>query len=488
MQTLAFDLGASSGRAMVGNLQNGKLNVQEIYRFSNNPVTIDKKYWDILRLFHEIKKGLVASSLLHHKELKTVGIDTWGLSFGFLGRNGELLGNPVHYRDDQANGMVDEVTSIIPKAELYSTTGCQFTQVNSLYHIYAMKKEQSSILENAETMLMIADLLRYFLTGEQTAEETISSTTQLYNPITNNWDYKTIHKLGIPDKIFPEMIQSGTYAGSLRPSICAQLNVPSLQVVAVGEHDTASAVVSVPAETEDFAYISCGTWSLLGTELDKPIINDQAFEWNFTNEKGVLNTYRLLKNIMGLWILQQCKSAWDQEGHVLSYGEMTELAANARPFRSFIDPDHDMFLNPLSMPDQIIKYCSITHQPVPETKEAIIRCVLESLVFKYQYYIEKLEKLTEKSFKGLHIVGGGAHNTLLCQFTANAIGKPVFAGPVEATAIGNLLMQYMAMGEVRNLSETREIVRHSFHVESYEPRDCSDWTEAYGQFLKITDL
>lgn len=487
MSILAFDLGASSGKVLVGEIKKNKLIVEEIYRFANDPVKIGTHfYWDILRLFHEMKQGLLKSKFLGF-HIQSIGIDTWGLDFGLIGFHGELLGNPYHYRDKQSLGMIEKVCDIVPKEEIYFHTGIQFTEVNSIYHLYAMKCSRNPILEKAETLLMIPDLLRYFLTGEKTIEETIASTTQLYNSQSKSWVAPLINKLDLPIEIFPDIVETGTRVGSIRLSICNELHIPKIRVIAVGEHDTASAVAAIPTVEKEFAYLSCGTWSLLGTEIDTPVINRQAMEWNFTNEKGVFNTYRLLKNIMGLWLIQECKRAWERDGDFLTYDEMVDLALQSKPFRSFIDPDHEMFLNPEHMPKQIQYYCQLTNQPIPRSKNQILRCILESLALKYRFVLERIEKLTNKKFPGLYIVGGGVKNNLLCQFTSNALARPVWAGMEEATAIGNLMVQYISLGEIKDLQEGRMIIQNSFPLKTYEPLDSQLWNDAYEIFKKVIE-
>ncbi|MBA4493790.1 rhamnulokinase [Paenactinomyces guangxiensis] len=487
MNILAFDLGASSGRAVVGRFDGDTIEMKEIHRFSNDPVQVGNRlYWDILRLFHEVKQGILKSCHQGDKSLKSIAIDSWAVDFGLIGKHGELLGNPYHYRDHQTNGMMEEVFSLIPREEIFSRTGIQFMPINTIYHLFSMKKAGSPILEHAETLLMIPDLLRYFLTGEKSGEFTNATTTQLFNPLTKKWDHDLLNQLGLPSHIFADVFHPGTVAGSLTSAVCKELDIPSLPVIAVGEHDTASAVAAVPTDQQDFAYLSCGTWSLLGTEVPQPILNEQALEWNFTNEGGINHTFRLLKNIMGLWLIQECKRTWERERNSLSYEQMIRLADKAKAFQSFIDPDDPMFLHPEHMPRQIRKYCHDTNQYVPQTEGEILRCIMESLALKYRLVLERTEKLADKKFSGLHMVGGGIYNVMLCQFTANAIARPVWAGPAEATAVGNLLVQYITLGKIKNIQEARQVVRNSFPVQTYDPQDIHMWDDAYGRFCKIT--
>lgn len=487
MKALAFDIGASSGKAFVGQFNGERLEVNEIYRFSNDPVWVGNHlHWDILRLLFEIKQGLLKSRQAGYGELKSLAIDTWAVDVGLIGKNGELLGNPYHYRDPQTDGVMEEVFELIHKKNIFARTGIQFLPINTLYHLFAMKKAGSPLLERAESLLMIPDLLRYFLTGEQKSEWTNATTTQCFNPFNKKWDGEMLHQLGLPTDIFAEVVKPGTTVGKLRSSVCEELNVAAIPVVTTAEHDTASAVAAIPADQKDFAYLSCGTWSLLGTEVAEPVINEKALDWNFTNEGGVGDTFRLLKNIMGLWLAQECQKVWAKEGEPLHHEEVNQLVKQASPFQRYIDPDDPMFLNPADMPGQIREYCRKTGQRIPETRADILRCIMESLAMKYRLVFERTEELADKHFSGLHMVGGGIKNELLCSFTANAINRPVWAGPVEATAAGNLLMQYVALGQLANVQEGRKVMRHSFPLKAYEPQEIERWNEAYGEFRRIT--
>lgn len=488
MSVLAFDLGASSGRAVIGQYENGRLTVEEIHRFPNDPVQAgDRLYWDILRLYHEIKHGIVKARQLG-AEARSIGIDSWAVDFGLIGRNGELLANPYHYRDRHTDGVMDEVCGRIGKSEIYAKTGLQFLPFNTIYQLAAMAKAASPGLQLADKLLMIPDLLRYFLTGVMKGEYTNASTTQLLGARNRAWDRELVEAIGIPLSLLPDVAEPGTAIGSLRASVCEELKVPAIPVVTVAEHDTASAVVAVPAESADFAYLSCGTWSLLGTELDHPVLTEQALQWNFTNEGGYGGTYRLLKNIMGLWLVQECKRVWDSEGKAYSFSELVRLAEAAEGHAAYIDPDDDRFLHPADMPAQIREYCRGTGQRVPATEGEVIRCVLESLALKYRYVLERTEQLAGKAFRGLHIVGGGIQNTVLCQFTANAILRPVWAEPAEASAIGNVIVQLIAAGELTDLAAGRRAVRDSFGVTAYEPEERAVWNAAYEQFCSVTNL
>lgn len=487
MHTLAFDLGASNGRAVIGEFDGLRLTIKEIHRFLNPPVNVGRRlHWDILRLYHEMKQGILKVKHLEYTNLKSMAIDAWGFDFGLLGSQGELLGNPYHYRDPQTDGMVEEVSKILSREEIFSRTGIQFIPQNTLYQLYAMKQASSPFLAQAETFLLIPALLRYFLTGEKKNELTSSSTTQLINLDTRKWDDHIPQKVDLSLPMFADIVPPGTVVGMLASSVCEELIVSAVPVIAVGEHDTASAVVAVPTTQENFAYLSCGTWSLLGTEVTEPVISQQALEWNFTNECGVNSTFRLLKNIMGLWLIQECLRIWEKKGNPVSYEEMTRLVNQATSFLAFIDPDHPMFVNPVNMPRQIQQYCRETNQYVPQTKGEILRCVMESLAMKYRLILERSEILTNQCFSGLHIVGGGTKNSLLMEFTANAIARPVWAGPTEASAIGNLLVQYMTLGQIKNVQEARSVVIDSFSIQTYEPSNVRSWGLAYEIFCNVT--
>jgi len=485
---LAFDLGASSGRALIGTLADGKLTVQEVHRFANDPVRTGKHlHWDILRLYHEIKQGIIKARQ-QGLAFSSIAIDSWAVDFGLLDRHGELLGNPYHYRDHQTDGAMAEVFAQVPEQELFGRTGIQFLQFNTIFQLHAMRQRGSVALEQAERLLMIPDLLRYYLTGEQTSEFSNATTTQLYDPQQMDWDRELIARLGLRPELFAPVVMPGTVVGQLRAELAEELDVPVCPVIAVAEHDTGAAVAAVPAGDAPFAYLSCGTWSLMGTEVAAPVLTERARELNFTNEGGVGGTFRLLKNIMGLWIIQECRRIWVQEGQDIGFAELVELARAEQACVSLIDPDDDAFFNPAHMPSAVQAYCRRTGQPVPETPGAIIRCVTDSLALKYRYILGLTSELAGVSFGGLHMVGGGIQNRLLCQLTADAIGKPVWAGPIEGSAIGNILVQYMTLGKIATIGEARQIVRDSFPMEIYEPQDTAVWDEAYAEFVQLTGL
>jgi len=487
---LAFDLGASSGRAMIGRYDAAarKLSVEEIHRFPNDPVRVGGRlHWDILRLYHEIKQGMLKAKRGGFA-LESVAVDSWAVDFGLIDKSGELIGNPYHYRDHQTEGIMEEVTAKAGRRRIFASTGLQFLPFNTLYQLAALRKRNPRLLEQAETMLMIPDLLRYFLTGEKCCEYTNATTTQMLGAESKKWDIALLGELGLPAGILPEIVPSGTVAGRLMPSVCEELGFPPVPVIAVGEHDTASAVAAVPVSGDaPFAYLSSGTWSLLGTETARPVLSDEAMRLNFTNEGGVYGTFRLLKNIMGLWLVQECKRRWEKEGADYTFARLAALAGEAEPLRSLIDPDHPVFLNPPDMPRQIRDFCRSTGQPEPETSGQTIRCVLESLALKYRMVLEHTERLSGTKFAGLHIVGGGIHNELLCRFAADATGRPVWAGPAEASAIGNIAVQYIALGYIGSLAEARDIIARSFPVRTYAPEQPEMWERAYARFRDLVE-
>lgn len=489
LNVLGIDLGASSGRAMLGTLEGKKLTIREIHRFLNEPVTLCGRFvWDMPRLFHEIKQALLKLSK-SGETVDAIGIDTWGVDFGLLDKNGHLLSLPVHYRDARTNGIPEKVRAIIPDEELFARTGIAFNSFNTLYQLYAMKEEGDPALESAQDLLFLPDLLAYFLTGRKGTEYTIASTSQLLNPFTRDWDRELMAKLGIPAHIFGEVKLPGTVRGTLLPEIAKECGVAEIPVIAIGGHDTASAVAAVPAQEKDFAYISSGTWSLLGAEVQEPLCTEGVMKANYTNEGGVDGSIRLLKNIMGLWIIQECKREWDRRGSETSFGELVELSMQAPAFKAILDVDDPCFLAPGDMPARIQAYCAKSGQPVPEGKGEISRVIYESLALKYRWAIERLEKdMLKKPIEALHIVGGGSKNALLNRFTAEAIKRPVIAGPDEGTIIGNLLVQAQALGAISGIRELREVVENSFPTKTFLPEtDGKAWDEAYQRYLKVCE-
>ena len=484
---LAFDLGASSGRAIVGTLENKRLSIEELHRFPNGPVTIlGKMYWNVLQLFEEMKHALFLYSQKYGAELHGVGIDTWGVDYALLDKDGSLVCNPTHYRDSRTDGMLEEACERVGRENIFEQTGAQFTQLNTLYQLFSMVYYDSSLLKAADTMLMLPSLFMYFFTGKKVNEYTDVTTTQMYNPRTQDWAYDMLKELNIPAEILhAEIVAPGTIIGNLLPELAGPAGLGQVPVIAVGTHDTASAVAAVPAKGQDWAYLSSGTWSLLGLELPEPIITEESLRFNVTNEGGICGTYRFLKNIAGLWFIQECKRIWDREGIQLGFGELMQEAENAAPFTAVIDPDDKSFLNPSNMPQAIIDFCQNTGQTAPESRGEIMRCALESLALRYRDVLEKMEQLRGKAVEVFHLVGGGIQNTLLSQLTANATGKTVIAGPVEATAIGNIIVQALAIGEIASLEEGREIIRQSYETVTYEPQGSEGWEEAYLRYQEL---
>jgi len=482
---LALDLGAESGRAIIGTINDGKLLLNEVHRFSNGPVRLpDGMHWDVLRLWSEIKTG-IACAVKNGTKLESMGLDTWGVDFALLDKNNALLSNPFHYRDTRTDGMLDEAFKRMPRAEIFTNTGIQFMQINTLYQLLAMSVQKSPMLDIAKTFVTIPDLFNYWLSGEITNEFTNATTTQCLDPRKRDWATPVLDALNIPAHLFKPITDSGTLIGTLLPHIVEETGAGGVRIVVPACHDTGSAVVAVPAQNQDFAWISSGTWSIMGAEVDKPSLSEKALEYNFTNEGGVFGTWRLSKNIMGLWLVQECRRTWQHEGDDLSYDGITRLASEAKPFLAVIDPDHPTFLHAGDMPDRIRKYCMDTDQSVPQTKGEIIRVALESIALKYRWVLERLEELSGKHLDPIHIIGGGTKNKLLNQFTADSIGRVVVTGPVEATAIGNILMQSIGMKHIGSLGEAREIVRASFEPEVYEPNRKPDWDEAYSRLQKV---
>lgn len=483
---LAFDLGAESGRAILGQLKGTRLHLSEVHRFPNGPVRLpDGLHWDVLRLWSEIRHGLALTTRDLGIKLEGVGLDAWGVDFGLLDGNGALISNPYHYRDGRTEGMLQEAFRRVPRAEIFEYTGIQFMAINSIYQLLSMVVAESPILKIAETFLTVPDLFNYWLTGRRVCEFTNATTTQCYDPRTETWATPLLERLGVPAHIFPEIVAPGTVLGDLSPQVTNEVGMDSIPIIAPGGHDTALAVAAVPATGSDFAYISSGTWSLMGAELSEPLINDRSLEYDFTNEGGVAGTFRFLKNITGLWLVQECRRAWRWEGDELSYGELAQMAALADPLQSLVDPDDADFLKPGDMPARVRAFCRKTGQPVPESKGALVRCVLESLAFKYRWVLERLEEVLGRRLEPIHIIGGGAQNQLLNQFAADATGRRVITGPIEATAAGNVIVQAMALGRIGTLEEGRRVVRKSFDVATYEPARGSEWDARYDRFLKV---
>jgi rhamnulokinase len=482
---IAFDLGAESGRTILGSLNENQLAIQQVTRFPNDMKLMGEHlHWDVDALFSNMKDGLRACAAFG-VESRSIGIDTWGVDFGLLGSDGSLLEQPYAYRDQRTNGMMEKFLRLIPRRRVYELTGIQFMQLNTLYQLYAASEQNPKVVENATRLLFMPDIFNYLLTGETKTEFTFATTSQLFNPRKQGWESEFFSAMNVPLSIMQEIVQPASRLGTLRSSIARETSQKEIAVTAVASHDTGSAIAAIPAEGKDWAYISSGTWSLMGVELPEPIITDEALASNFTNEGGVGGTYRFLKNIMGLWLLQQCRKEWSA-GKQYEYEEMVKLAEMAVPFRSLLDPDYSGFFNPTSMSSAIGQFCERTHQPIPHTRAEHVRCILESLALKYRATFDKLQELTGRHITRIHIIGGGAQNRLLCQYAANATGAVVVAGPVEATAIGNIMVQALAAGCVGSLSEIRTVVRKSFQPVTYQPRETDRWQQAYERYSTIS--
>ncbi|NLN75680.1 MAG: rhamnulokinase [Armatimonadetes bacterium] len=484
---LAFDFGAESGRALLCSISNGKIELSEMHRFTHTPVkTLGHLHWNVLEQFANIKHGLKIALNETNGAIDGIGVDTWGVDFGLIGEDGELLAIPSHYRDSRTDGVMDEVFKIVPRKEVFERTGIQFLQFNTLYQLYSMVKNNSTALKYASKLLMMPDLFNYWLTGRQVGEFSIATTSQCYDPRAGDWAFEMLGKLGIQTDMLPEIVQPGTIIGPLSDKLTSELGAGAgIPVIAPAAHDTGSAVAAVPATGKGHAYISSGTWSLMGVEIDEPMINEQSLAMSFTNEGGVDGRYRFLKNIMGLWLVQECRRTWASQGQDISYAELTDMAAQAEGFACVVDPDDGAFLTPGDMPQRIRDFCSRTKQRIPETKGEIVRCALDSLALRYRFTIECLDEMFGIRHDPIHIVGGGTQNTLLCQLAADATGRTVIAGPVEATAIGNGLVQGMGVGVVKSLEEARKIVIDTYSLIKYEPSGSEIIERGYRLFKDI---
>ena len=487
---LAIDLGATSGRSIIGKVGDGKIEMKELTRFPNNIRKIrNHYYWNIFDLFEEIKKAIKAC-VKEGVKVESIGIDTWGVDFVMIGDDGNILGLPYAYRDPHTEGAPQEYfEKILPREEVYGLTGIQIMDFNSLFQIYAMRKENSSILKSAKNLLFMPDALSYLLTDKMVTEYTIASTSQILNPYTKQMEAKLLDPVGLWPGTFPEVVMPGVTIGTLTDDIAQETGAGKLPVVAVAGHDTASAVAAVPAKNERFAYLSSGTWSLMGIETKDPIINETSMKLNFTNEGGVDGTTRFLKNITGMWLLEECRRIWEsEEGVKYNYPELVQMAHSVDAFHSLIDPDDPVFSHPKSMPKAISEYCAKTGQKIPETHSEFIRTIFDSLALKYRYVLDMLRSVAPFQIDVLHVIGGGSQNALLNQFTANAIGIPVIAGPSEATAIGNIMMQAQASGMVSSLWQMRELIASSIYTQTFKPENPALWAEVYERFVRVCNL
>lgn len=485
---LAVDLGAGSGRVLAGEFDGRRIELHEVNRFENVPVQLPSGWhWNITSLYQNILEGLKLAAESYADSIVSLGVDTWGVDYGLFDKDGRLLGLPYQYRDSRTDDVMEHVFEKVSKEKIYDATGIQFIFFNTLFQLYSEVVRQNPALEQAEDILFMPDLIGYWLTGNKTQERSIASTSQLYNPSTGDWDYPLIESLGLPRKLFKAISDPGTKLGTLSAHIAEFTGLKNVDVITVAGHDTGSAVAAVPSKAETPAYLSSGTWSLMGLELQAPVINDRSFADDFTNEVGVNGTVRYLKNICGLWLIQECKRHWKTQGEDLPYHRMASLAAEAEPFRSLINPDDPRFAKAGDMPEKIQAFCEEKGQAIPQTKGEIIRTVYESLALRYATVWEKLMTYTETPPRSLHIVGGGCQDKLLNQFAANAIGVTVKASPVEATGLGNILAQMLADGAIKSIEEGRAIVVNSSIVETFEPNDSDVWTEAKKKFPAIVN-
>ena len=484
---IAVDLGAESGRVMLASLSAEKITLHEVHRFANTPLQAHGSIrWNFPELLKETKAGLTQAISQADGSIAGVGVDSWGVDFGLLDENDQLLENPYHCRDPKTNGMMEKAFALMPKRNIFEHTGVQFMQINSLYHLLAMRLSSSPSLAKAKKLIFIADLVSYFLCSRPYAEYTLASTSQFMDMNTGQWSNTVLKALDLPAHILPEIVKAGTVVGQLQPHICQELSCEPIRVIAIGSHDTASAVAAVPAQQEPWAYISSGTWSLMGVEIPTAIVNDTTFKYAFTNEGGVNGTIRLLKNIMGLWPLQECRREWQRQGTDLSYDQLTALAAQVKPFAAFIDPDCTDFLAPGDMPRKINNYLTRNSQQTIDDKGQMARVILESLAFRYAQVMRALEDVTGQNINVLHIVGGGSRNELLAQFASNATGKKVLTGPTEATACGNVLTQALACGQLDSLEQGRRLIGNSFKLKEFQPADIETWARHCHSFPKMT--
>ena len=483
-RVLAFDFGASSGRAIIGCFDGDKITLEEVHRFSNDPVSVGGTvYWDVLRLFYEIKQGIIKAKIAGGFD--SIGIDTWGVDFGLIDSEGKLMENPVHYRDARTVGLVDEAFKTMPKEKLYGITGIQFMELNTLFQLISLKKYRPWMLERADKMLFMPDLFGYMLTGKMCAEYSIASTSQLIDLDKKTWSKEILDAFGIKESVFAPLVQPGTVLGELSKEVCEECGVDPVPVISVCGHDTQSAITSVPCEDGDFAFLSSGTWSLFGTELDKPIVNETSMNINITSEGGFDGSTGFLKNIIGLWLIQESRRQWKREGKEYSYADLEKLALAAEPFKCFIDPDAPEFVPHGNIPERVREFCRKTGQYVPETVGEIMRCIYDSLAMKYRLTFEKLRECTERDYPVIHVIGGGTKDGLLCQMTANSCDRTVKAGPIEATVMGNVAVQLMSDGSVKNIGQARKIVANSSELKTFEPKDTDKWAGAYEDFLKV---
>lgn len=483
-RVLAFDFGASSGRAIIGEFDGEKISLREIHRFSNDPVSINGTvYWDVQRLFFEIKQGILKAK--EDGGFDSIGIDTWGVDFGLLRKDGTLIENPVHYRDKRNDGMVEKSKEYMSHERMYDITGIQFMDFNTIFQLLSLKENRPYILEETDKLLFMPDLLAYMLTGVKSTEYSIATTSQMVDLQTNNWSDEILDTFGINKNILTDIVATGTVIGQLSDDICEELGVPKADVISVASHDTQSAISAAPCEYEDFAFISCGTWSLFGTEVKDPIINEASKKLNVTNEGGYDYTTAFLKNICGLWLIQESRRQWIREGTEYSYAELEKLALQCEPFKCFIDPDAPEFAVMGNIPKRVQEYCKKTNQYVPQTVGEIMRCIYESLALKYRLTFDGIMECTGKTYDRIHVMGGGTKDKLLLDMTAQSCNVDVYGGPIEATALGNIAIQLISSGEIENISQARKIIAKGENLSLYSPHDRDEWEAAYKKFTEI---
>ena len=485
---LAFDLGATSGRSILGTIEHGRLQMKELTRFPNQILQIGNHFhWNIYSLFEHLKAGLVAAKN-EGVEITSIGIDTWGVDFALLAEDGSILGAPYAYRDPHTVGAPEKYFEIVPREKVYDLTGIQVMNFNSLYQLFALTQANNPMMKATKEILFMPDALAYMLTGNKVVEYTIASTSQILNPRTKQFDAGLLEKAGVSPSILGKIVMPGHVIGTLRDDLAEDSELGKVNVVAVAGHDTASAVAAVPAVNSNFAYLSSGTWSLMGIEVKDAIINETTSTLNFTNEGGVEGTTRFLKNVTGMWLLEQCLKEWKKEGISYAYEKLIQMADTVPAFQSLLDTDHSSFANPVSMTEAIVEYCVATGQTAPSSHAEFVRCIFESLSLKYKYVLELLKDLAPFPIEKLHVIGGGSKNALLNQWTASSIGIPVIAGPSEATAIGNVMIQAKAAGCVDSLQEMRQIIRESVQLDEFLPQNAEIWAEAYKKFVTVTGL
>lgn len=483
-KVLAIDFGASSGRAIIGNFKDNKIEIEEIHRFSNDPVKLNNTmYWDFLRLFFEIKQSLIKSK--KYGKIESMGIDTWGVDFGILDKCGNLIENPVHYRDERTDNILKDIFDKIDREQLYNKTGNQIMNINTAFQLFALKQQRPDIFERIDKILLMPDLFNYFFTGKKVSEVSIASTTQLFNQYDKVWAKDVIEKLDLKENIFANVVSSGTTLAPIKDNIVEELDIHKFNVISIAGHDTQSAVVAVPTEDDDFIFLSCGTWSLMGTELDSPIINEKSIKYNITNEIGYEQKTTFLKNIIGLWLIQESKRQWVKEGQDYTFSDLEKMANNVDGLKCFIDPDDEIFVHPGNIPKRIKNYCSEKFGIEPKEVGEIVRIINESLAFKYKTALEEIEYCTGKKYDSIYMIGGGVQSNMLCQMTANACNCTVYAGPIEATVLGNISIQLITNGKIKNMKEARKIIKNSENIKVYKPENIEKWNENYNKFKQI---